>query len=334
MHIEATSAPLTDGATARLRVMLHNRSAVAAAGSIVVQLVHDRLTPQPLPHRAEVVYLRPDGIAEVTFEVRGMMMRASPYTFFAVVDADNAVPEADDYDNTAWRRVEVCGSAGAEEIADGLDNDCDGQLDEGLDGPPDTSAALEMLRALQRRARRDSAPLVWAMPRLFAPFAVQRAVRLASEEGGLVGRPTAAGPPVAGTGAPAPAELAASLMEADAGSRLTLTDWNGGVLRSGDLISLRLPSGGAGATPGETVIAVAGGGGRVLARRDFGPHEALFTVRIPGARPGTPLGSADAVVLAASTGQFVSAEQGGGGPLRADRAAPSGWETFTLTLLE
>jgi len=38
------------------------------------------------------------------------------------------------------------------------------------------------------------------------------------------------------------------------------------------------------------------------------------------------------VSFAASTGHFLSAEQGGGGRMLVDRSSAAGWESFTITL--
>lgn len=287
--------------------------------------------------------MAPDGTAEVTFDVPGVALAASPYTFFAAVDPGGAVEEADEGNNSAWQRVAVCGGAEAPEVADGRDNDCDGLIDEGLGLPADPADALRLLRDAQRRARLDAVPLVYALPRPFAPAPVEHAARLVSEDGDYVGRtelpppaqtPPAGAPPPAGrppaqAGAVSqPPELTASLLEADPGSHLTLIDWNGGALRSGDLVGLR-------GAQGEPFVTPGGGGGRVvLARGAHRPRDVLFTVVKAGAAFGASIGSGDAVSLVASTGKFVAAEQGGGGPLRADRAAAGGWETFTLIIDE
>jgi hypothetical protein len=321
-RIDVLPAPLVDGATATLRLMVHNRSAAVAAGNLVIEAVHDRRAAQPLPVQQQVLYLAADAVTEVEFQVPRVAMTASPYTFFATIDRDDAVREADESNNTAWRRVDVCGGPDRVEVADGFDNDCDGMTDEELGLPAAPETAISMLRALQRRALLDSAPLLYALPRLFAPAPVTRAVQLASEEGDFVGRPLP-GPGRRRT-AGGDEDVIAALPQEYAGSLLQLVDQNGGALRSGDPIVLR-------DARGETIIASAGGGRRVLVRAPYRLQEELFTVIVPGAPPGTPIVSGDAVALVTFNGRFVTAEGGGGGLLRADRTELAGWETFTLT---
>jgi len=321
-RIDVLPAPLVDGATATVRLMVHNRSAAVAAGNIVIEVVHDRRAAQPLPVQQQVLYLAADAVAEVVFQVPQMEMTASPYTFFAVIDRDDVVREADESNNTAWRRIDVCGAPDRAELADGFDNDCDGMIDEEIGLPADPETAIAMLRVLQRRALFDSAPLLYALPRVFAPAPVTRAVRLASEEGGFVGRP------LPGPGrrriATGDEDVIAALPENYAGSLLQLIDENGGALRSGDPVVLR-------DARGETIIASAGGGRRVLVRAPYRLQEELFTIIAPGAPYGTSIASGDAVALVTFNGRFLTAEGGGGGRLSADRTEAAGWETFTLT---
>jgi len=325
VRMEVAAAPMVDGGMARVRLILHNRSPAVAAGNIAVELVHDRRAPQPLPVRQQVLYLGPDGLAELEFQVPSVQLSATPYTFFAKVDVDNAIREADETNNTAWQRAAVCGGGDGVEVADGFDNDCDGMIDEETGLPADPSVAVSMLRELQRRNALDAVPLVYALARPFAPAPVRYRVQLASEEGDFVGPPL---PQPGGRRRDAgEQEVVAQLPQEYAGARLELLDWNGGGLASGDLVSLR-------DARGETIIAGAGGGARVLVRTPFRMQEELFTLVVPEGAPGDAIASGSGVALATFNGSFVSAEGGGGGAVRADRARAAGWETFTLTYEE
>ncbi len=336
--------PLVDGGVVSLTLLLHNASSVVAAGNIAVQVVHDRGTPAPLPVYHEVVYMSADALVEVTFEVRGVAMGSSPYTFYAVVDAFDALLESNESNNTAWKRVDVCGDPLSTEVEDGFDNDCDGMRDEGLGLSADPDDALRLLRALQRRAQLDAVPLLYALPRLFAPGPRERPARLVSEDGDFVGRPVSTvGGGRAGRGTRP--ELSAVGVQTDPGTSLTLFDWNGDDLRSGDRVSFRDPQ-------GDFIVAEGGGGGRVVIRSEYHERERLFTVvklDAPGASGDhvpsgdqVPSGdripsddrirSGDTIALVVSTGEFISAEQGGGGPLNANRGVAGGWESFTLIL--
>lgn len=326
VSLEVGPRPLVDGGVVSLTLMLHNASSVVAAGNIAIQVVHDRGTPVPLPVHHEVVYMGGDALVEVTFEVPAVAMASSPYTFYAVVDVLDALRESNEFNNTAWERVEVCGDPLSAEVEDGFDNDCDGMRDEGLGLSADPDDALRLLRALQRRAQLDAAPLLYALPRPFAPAPREHPARLVSEEGDFVGRPANPGGGRRAGRGPRP-ELSAAAVQTDPGSSLTLIDWNGDDLRSGDRVSFRDPH-------GDFIVAVAGGGGRVLTRGEYHERERLFTIvklDASSAR-GDRIRSGDTIALVVSTGEFISAEQGGGGPLSANRRAAGGWETFTLIL--
>ena len=211
-----------------------------------------------------------DALVEVTFEVAALSMESSPYTFYAAIDVFDAIRESNEFNNTAWETVEVCGDLLSTEVADGFDNDCDGLRDEGLGLSADPDDALRLLRALQRRARLEAAPLVYALPRIFAPTAREYPARLVSVDGDFVGRPEN---PERGERArrSAGVELLAAARDTDPGSSLTLVDWDGDDLRSGDRVSFRDPR-------GDFVVAEGGGGGRVMIRAEYHERERLFTV--------------------------------------------------------
>ncbi len=322
VRIAVTPSPLRNGLSATASVLVHNRSPFVVTGRIAVELTHDRATRLPLPLHRELYYLEPDALAEVTFEVPAVTLDASPYTFFATVDVLGEVDEDDKANNTAWERLSVCEGPDVVEAADGFDNDCDGMTDEGIGETADPAAALRMLRALQRQAALDGVLLIYATPRLFAPDPVEYAAQLQSEEGPFLGVRN-------GT------DVSADFAEDAPETQLRLVDWNGGDLRSGDLVSLRARR--------AFVVAEGGGGGRLIARDRFRERERLLSVVFggasgaaggPGAIAGGIISDGDMIALASSTGHFLSAEQGGGGPVSIDRAEASGWEHFTLRLRE
>ena len=104
----------------------------------------------------------------------------------------------------------------------------------------------------------------------------------------------------------------------------TLTDLNGGDLVSGDFISLAT-------NDGHFVSAENGGGSVIDAIRTAAlDWETFRVVKVGGT--GT-INSGDQVALQTKlSGQYVSAVNGGGGGVTADRAAASSWESFVLTL--
>jgi chitinase len=102
----------------------------------------------------------------------------------------------------------------------------------------------------------------------------------------------------------------------------TLYDLNGGTLDGGDQVALA-------AHNGQLVSAEQGGGGPLHANRNQVLDWETFTlVRVGG---GGAIASGDRVQLQTKTkGLFVSALNGGGDTVVADRAVASGWETFII----
>ncbi len=352
VDMKVIPVPATDGGAVTLVVTLHNDSTSVAAGNITIEVVHDRGVPQPVPTHHEVVYMGADALIEVSFEVPGVSMASSPYTFYAMIDIFDTIEEADESNNTNWRRVAVCGDPQGVEVADGFDNDCDGLTDEGLGLSAAADDALEMLRAMQRQAAIDSVPLVYALPRFPEGFARRRTVRLASEEGQFIVRPApSSSPRGAGgrgggrggrRGPPAAllvGDLSATGTEEDPDAELTLIDWNGSDLVSGDPISLQ-------DRDGNFFVVDFRRDGRLMTRAPSRQRERLFTLiklggsaaiadsvaAAAGTEPDAIIRSGDRVALFAPNGRYLQAAAGGGGPLFANRPAPAGWETFTLIL--
>ncbi|MCH7825652.1 MAG: hypothetical protein IH849_12690 [Acidobacteria bacterium] len=362
VEMKLIPAPVQDGATITLALKLHNDSMSVAAGNIVIEAVHDRGFPQPLPFHLEEVYMGPDALVEVSFEIPWVSMASSPYTFYVMIDVFDAIEEADEWNNTNWQRVAVCGDPQGVEVADGFDNDCDGLTDEGLGLSAAADDALEMLRVTQRRAVFDSVPLLYAIPRFPEGFARRRTVRLASQHGQFIVPP---GPPPPGgrrgsgrrgqqggrrgqPGALLVGDLSATGTEEDPAAELTLIDWNGADLVSGDPISLQ-------DRDGNFVVVDARRDGRLVTRTESRQHERLFRLikldgptaapvaalddDAPAAAPDVAatepdgiIHSGDWVALVAPNGRYLQAEAGGGGQLWANRSLAAGWETFTLIL--
>lgn len=103
----------------------------------------------------------------------------------------------------------------------------------------------------------------------------------------------------------------------------TLFDLNGGTLQSGDLVNL-------GTLDGHFVCAENGGGGAVNATRTAAADwETFRVVKIGGT--GTAINDGDQIALQTKVlGLFVSALNGGGSGVIADRTAASGWEAFVV----
>ena len=366
VNMEVIPEPAPDGGVMTVVLTLHNTSTSVVAGNIVIGVVHDRGFPQPLPTHHEVVYMGPDALVEVSFEVPRVSMASSPYTFYAMIDVFDAIEEADEWNNTAWQRIAVCGDPQGVEVVDGFDNDCDGLTDEGLGLPAAADDALEMLRAVRRQAALDSVPLVYATPRLPEGVARRRAVRLASEEGQFIVPPAPQSSPGRGggrggqrggrRGQPAAllvGDLSATGTEEDPAAEFTLIDWNGGDLVSGDPISLQDGD-------GNVVVVDVMRDGRLMTRTESHRLERLFTLiklggpaaddavadaaiantaavadtaaAAAGTEPDGIIRSGDRVALVAPNGRYLQAEAGGGGPLFANRPSAAGWETFTLML--
>jgi len=343
--MQVSPDPLRAGEAATITLTVHNYATAAAGGDIAIQVVHDRGTPQPQPLARQLIHLAGDGLAEVGFELAGIELAASPYTFFAAIDIHDAIEEANEGGNAFWKRLGVCEGPAAVEVADGRDNDCNGLIDDGLDLPADPAVALRLLRQAQQRAARDRVPLAWALPKLFAPLVRSAGVSPAAGAGGAPGVPPGAqagggrGAGAGGRAAGAPGivpgaqVLRAAAAAGDPGADWTLVDWSGGELESGDLISLGRPA-------GDFVIVEAAGDGLLGLAAAWFASQRLFTVvkldidedRIVPAGRGVAVRSGDRVALVATNGRFVAAEDGGGGVLRADRREAGGWEAFVLLL--
>lgn len=327
VSIELSPEIPRDRTRTRIRILVHNDSGTVAAGRIGIQVVHDRRSPQPLPVHHEILYLGADELAEVTFDLFGIDLDSSPYQFFAKVDVFDAVEEANEFNNTIWERVPVCGSPEFSERPDGFDNDCDGMVDEELGLAAGSETALQMLRRLQRQATADSVALVYALPRIAAPFVAETAVRLAPPGELYWGLATEAD--VRGADVPevgTRAEISTSLQLDDPGNVLTLVDWNGGDVDSGDVISLRVAD--------DRWIVV--GGSRtttVVPRNDFFESWRLFTVVLieeEAAEPGRPVLT---LALAAGRGRFVELSPDDG-VLRVDARRVRSSTTFVMTFVE
>jgi hypothetical protein len=106
----------------------------------------------------------------------------------------------------------------------------------------------------------------------------------------------------------------------------TIYDLNGGNLQNGDLVNI-------GTSNGHFVCAENGGGSSVNANRTAALDWETFRVVIINGSPGQTVGSGAQVALQTKvSGHFLSAVNGGGGAVRADRTAAGGWETFGLTI--
>jgi len=103
----------------------------------------------------------------------------------------------------------------------------------------------------------------------------------------------------------------------------TLYDLNGGTLQNGDLVSLGTANG--------HFFCAENGGGSVLnaTRTDPQDWETFRVVKIGGS--GSAVNDGDQIALQTKvSGLFVSAINGGGGGVTADRPTASGWEAFVV----
>ncbi len=125
---------------------------------------------------------------------------------------------------------------------------------------------------------------------------------------------------------------ASATSKTDPNATLYFYDLNAAHMRSGDPVAVAIKSG----STQWYMRAVNGGGGAVvidklLANND--PQNATaserFTIEKLSGTPGTILNSGDTFALRASNGQYLSAENGGGGAVNANRSVRGTWETFT-----
>ena len=102
----------------------------------------------------------------------------------------------------------------------------------------------------------------------------------------------------------------------------TLNDLNGGDLQSGDSVTLATAN-------GHFLCAENGGGGAVNATRTAAAGwETFRVIKIGG---GGAIHDGDQIALqTVTTGQYLSAINGGGGLITADRPAIQGWEAFVV----
>lgn len=102
---------------------------------------------------------------------------------------------------------------------------------------------------------------------------------------------------------------------------LWITDWNGGVLKSGDVVSFMT------ADQAHKVRALGGGGGGVDAASQSFSYDAYYVWRVAGSGPINP---GDQVYLQTLSEHLFCAENGGGWIVNANRTAAGPWERFTV----
>lgn len=102
-----------------------------------------------------------------------------------------------------------------------------------------------------------------------------------------------------------------------------LRDLNGGFLASGDSIFIR---------PQKATFLIAQNGGGRAVRADSNntaEWETFYVIKMGGS-PGPTIRNGDSIALRVHNGQYVVAENGGGGAINANRYVAMEWETFTI----
>jgi C1A family cysteine protease len=117
----------------------------------------------------------------------------------------------------------------------------------------------------------------------------------------------------------------ANRLLADIWETFGVVDGNPAGISSGDIISLS-------SYDGSFMTAVGGGGGEVDANRAVAGAWEAFTIIKVGGSAGSLIQNGDQVALQTINGNFLSADQGGGGSLAAAPTTAGAWETFTITL--
>ncbi len=105
--------------------------------------------------------------------------------------------------------------------------------------------------------------------------------------------------------------------------RFKLLDVNRERLMSGDTINLETYN-------SQFLSAAGGGGGQITGDRQFAREWERFVLVKRGGSAGSEIVHGDRVTLQSYNRRYVSAINGGGGEVRADRTNPGSWETFTF----
>ncbi len=100
-------------------------------------------------------------------------------------------------------------------------------------------------------------------------------------------------------------------------------DGSGGILRHGTPVNIRTSN-------GMYWVAEQGGDGRVNANRTVPGGWEQFTIEKAGGSSGDVIQNGDYIALRAMNGRYVTAENGGGGEVNANRQSRGGWETFRI----